>query len=87
MPDDPRAAPAAGRQTLLRETGAALYGPLNWKAPLARDLGVSAKTIQRWDNGSDAVPPGVLADLLRITQQRAMELDALGDRLRRYAAP
>lgn len=71
------------RRQLLRECGAALYGPLSWKSPISRDLGVSYKTIQRWDDGTSDVPAGVEADLLRLVQERGAILAGLARRLER----
>ena len=48
---------------------------------MARDLGVTDRTVRRWVADSSAVPPGVYVDLLRITQERAAMLDALAPRL------
>ncbi len=66
---------------LLVESGEALYGP-QWQTALARDLGVSDRTMRRWVADKSAVPAGLYVDLLRLTQERAAVLDALADRLR-----
>ena len=65
---------------LLAECGEALYGP-QWQSALARDLGVSDRTMRRWAAGTTDVPAGLYLDLLRLTQERAAALDALADRL------
>lgn len=65
---------------LLHECGEALYGSL-WQSALARDLGVSDRTMRRWCAGSADVPVGLYTDLLRLTQERAAILDALAGRL------
>lgn len=65
---------------ILIDCGEALYGPL-WQSELARQLGVSDRTVRRWVAGGE-MPIGVYTDLLRLTQERAGILDALGDRLR-----
>lgn len=70
---------------LLVECGEALYGPL-WQAALARDLDVSDRTIRRWASGSRDVPSGLYIDLLRLTQERAQTLDALGPKLQAASA-
>lgn len=67
---------------LLVECGEALYGN-QWQCPLARDLGVSDRTVRRWVAGTHDVPTGLYLDLLRLTQERASTLDALGPRLRK----
>lgn len=71
---------------LLHETGEALYGS-RWQSDLARDLHVSVRTMQRWAASAEDVPDGVYLDLLRLTQERALTLDALADRLRLAATP
>ena len=71
---------------LLTETGEALYGP-QWQSQLARDLGCNLRTMQRWAAGVNDPPDGIWVDLLRLSQERAMMLDALADRLKIEAAP
>lgn len=66
---------------LLVESGEALYGQ-QWQSALARDLGVADRTVRRWVAGSSEPPAGLWLDLLRLTQERAAQLDALADRLR-----
>lgn len=66
---------------LLVECGEALYGP-QWQSAVARDLGVSNRTVRRWVAGTSEVPPGLYLDLLRLTQERAALLDSLAERLR-----
>ena len=66
---------------LLVECGEALYGP-RWQSEMARDLGVSDRTMRRWVADTSAVPVGLYLDLLRLTQERAAVLDALASRLR-----
>lgn len=66
---------------LLVECGEALYGS-QWQTALARDLGVADRTVRRWVAGTSEVPHGLYVDLLRLTQERAALLDALGPRLR-----
>lgn len=48
--------------SLLAEAGKLLHGE-QWKAPLARDLGVDEKTVANWDKGRSRIPPGVARDL------------------------
>lgn len=69
---------------LLLDCGEALYGQ-QWQSALARDLGVSDRTVRRWVAGSSDPPGGVYVDLLRLTQERAERLDRLAPRLRKAA--
>lgn len=71
---------------LLQEVGEAMYGP-QWQSALARDLGMSDRHMRYLVAGVKPVRPGLYLDLLRLTQERAMALDALSERLRREAAP
>ena len=71
---------------LLSDVGEALYGP-RWQTELARDLGIADRTMRRWIAGDSEPAPGVWLDLLRITQERAMALDAVADRLKLAATP
>ena len=66
--------------------GAALSGQEGQSA-LARDLGISDRTMRRWAAGTTDVPAGAYLDLLRLTQERAGALDALAPRLREIGAP
>lgn len=66
---------------LLHDCGEALHGHL-WQCALARDLGVSDRTMRRWATGAYDLPVGVYVDLLRLTQERAARLDALAPQLR-----
>ena len=70
---------------LLHDCGEALHGHL-WQCALARDLGVSDRTVRRWVAGSADLPAGVYIDLLRLTQERAATLDGLAGRLREAGA-
>ena len=65
---------------LLVEAGEALYGA-RWQTELARDLGVSDRTVRRWVTGTTDMPKGVYIDLLRLTQERGAALDGLAQRL------
>lgn len=67
--------------TTLARVGEALYGPL-WQTQLARDLGVAGRTVRRWAAGSHDMPPGITADLTRLCDHRAAEIDAAADMLR-----
>ncbi len=64
---------------LLVESGEALYGP-RWQSELARDLGVSDRTMRRWVADTSAVPTGLYVDLLRLLSALAAAArDRLGD--------
>lgn len=71
---------------LLREVGEAMYGG-QWQTPLAADLGISDRHMRRMVAGDADLRPGMALDLLRLTQERALMLDALADRLRVAASP
>jgi|GEM_PF-1543762 hypothetical protein len=70
-------APGSGPgASLLRRSGEALYGE-RWQAPLARDLGVALRTVQRWTAGDHPIPPGVWRDLCALLTARADDIAAL----------
>ena len=54
---------------ILVAVGEALYGP-RWQSDLARDLGVSDRTMRRWAAGTHHPPPAVQDDLLRLVIER-----------------
>lgn len=58
---------------LLRRAGRALYGN-HWKAPLADDLEINLRTIERWESGSQEIPPGVAQDLAQIIDRVLTDL-------------
>jgi len=66
---------------LLIAVGQALYGE-RWQSPLARDLGVSDRTMRRWVAGTYPVPKGVRDDLLRLCAERGALLDEVARRLK-----
>lgn len=71
---------------LLKDAGEALYGP-HWQSELARNLGVSDRTVRRWVAGATDTPSGVAVDLLRLCTERAAEIDEVIERLKRAATP
>lgn len=84
-PAHPVGDPRSGRDPvsacdLLREAGEALYGP-HWQSPLARDLGMALRTMQRYAAGSRPVPPGLWPELYRLLSARATAIPALMRRM------
>lgn len=70
---------------LVIAVGQALYGQ-QWQSALARDLGISDRTMRRWIAGAQPVPDGLKVDLLRLCVERAQALDDLAERLRAAVA-
>ena len=60
----------------LRAAGEALYG-LRWQAPLARDLDVATRTVQRWADGTRGIPAGLADDIRALLKQRIENLREL----------
>jgi hypothetical protein len=56
----------------LERAGRLLHGP-SWQTPLAADLGVALRTVQRWASGASALPSGIWADLRKLLLQRSQE--------------
>lgn len=65
---------------LLIECGEALYGQ-QWQSALARDLGVSDRTVRRWAAGGK-VPQGVYADLLWVCADHVARIETMAVRLK-----
>jgi hypothetical protein len=65
---------------LLEAVGRALYGEY-WRDPLAADLGVSVRSVQRWAAGEFNIPEGIAGDCKRILVQRRADIGKLIDRL------
>jgi hypothetical protein len=64
----------------LQTVGEALYGAL-WQSPLARDVGVAVRTMQRWAAGEFAIPDGIWPELATLCRQRGKTLEKLAERL------
>lgn len=67
---------------LFSRVGTALYGAQFHRA-LARDLGVSERTVSRWLAGANAIPDGVWNDLGELLTQRRGECVILLRAIRR----
>jgi hypothetical protein len=65
---------------LLQRCGEALYGA-PWRSPLARDLGVALRTVQRWSTGERPVPARVWPQLYALLSERGAAITALACRL------
>lgn len=70
----------------VRAVGVELLGE-RWQQPLAHMLELNPRTVQRWANGQNAVPPGIAARLLELLAiVRAIRSEAAADRERRAKA-
>lgn len=67
---------------LLRAIGRALYGE-RWIFPLARDLGVSSRTVARWDHEGYPVPDERWVDLMALCKARGGALAQIVQKLER----
>ena len=70
----------------LRTAGEALYGAC-WQSDLARALGVSVRTVQRWAAGRTEPPHGVWSDLAGLCRSRGRTLVEIARHLGRQPAP
>ena len=59
----------------LHTIGRALYGE-RWQTDLSKALGVSERTVRRWVAGQEP-PPGAWADMARVAESKAAELQRL----------
>jgi hypothetical protein len=71
--------------TTLRTIGTACYGENSWQTPLAADLGVGLRTMQRWASGRNAIPGTIWPELAAICETRGVILRETADRLWRAA--
>jgi hypothetical protein len=60
----------------LQAVGEALYG-WRWRSPLARDLDVAVRTVQRWRAGDRAIPATLADDLRSLLEENKMEIERL----------
>ena len=58
---------------LLNATGSALFGS-QWKASLARHIGVSRETVSRWSNGAAVIPEWAILFLRELVKARGAVL-------------
>ena len=65
---------------LLRAAGEALYGA-SWRAPLARDLCVSDRTIQRWLKAESPIPHDLWLGVATLCHDRGRTLQQVEDDL------
>jgi ribosome-binding protein aMBF1 (putative translation factor) len=56
----------------VRIVGTALYGP-EWQSPMATDLGVNVRTVQRWAAGETQPREWVWSQLARLVPLRLRE--------------
>jgi hypothetical protein len=66
---------------LIADVGAALWGE-RWQTELSRALGISDRTVRNWVAGTSEPKQGVYMDLLRISEERAADLDEVITRVR-----
>lgn len=50
-----------------------IYG-IGWRAPLARALGVSERTVRSWAMERDPIPPGIRNDLINLCHNRVDQI-------------
>jgi hypothetical protein len=68
----------------LRAVGEALFGE-SWIAPLAADLGVNVRTVERWATGKQETFPGLADELLSLCKGRAESMRKLAVRFEERA--
>lgn len=65
-----------GGSDLLKIAGEALYGE-RWQSPLARDLGVSDRTVRNWCAAKHEYPHDLADRLLSILRERSEKMLAV----------
>jgi hypothetical protein len=70
---------------MLAAIGETLHGR-DWQAPLARDLDMDRKNIQRWMGGHTELPPGhgLFDDALKLMRRRECEISDMAEALERW---
>lgn len=68
---------------LLAEVGSALYGR-DWVSALARDLGVTVRSVDRWKSGRARLSPRFAAELAKLLADRAAQAAKTRRKLRPY---
>jgi hypothetical protein len=81
-PAFPRSRKMSGGADLLRMAGEALYGA-QWQSPLARRLGVSARSIRNWCAEKHDCPADIAVRLLPLVRARGELLDNVAAELER----
>lgn len=76
--------PAVWTPDDLARAGQALYGP-NWQSQLARDIGVSIRSMQYMAKGERPVHGGLARDVLGLLHKRGQEIAKLTDSLDKLA--
>jgi hypothetical protein len=74
------AAAMGPERALFVRIGSALYGE-QWQEAIARDLGVSGRSVRYWLAGRHAIPPGLWGELRALIVARQKELGEIVDRL------
>ena len=65
-------------RTILIRVGESLYGQSpGWHEPLASDLAVDKRTMQRWASGKREIPPAIQGELAALCHEASRELGAL----------
>jgi len=72
--------------TAFRDVGEALFGT-SFAYPLAFDLNVNPRVVQRWASGRMAIPDGIWGELAELCRSRRGLLARVEKKLRRMVAP
>ena len=67
---------------MLARIGEALYGSL-WQNAMARDLEISERSVRYFLSGERPIHEGIVADLLRLVEDREIDLHDLAKELRK----
>lgn len=66
---------------LIADVGRALWGD-RWQTEMSRALDISDRTVRNWAAGAVEPRQGVYMDLLRISEERAADMDEVIERIR-----
>lgn len=72
-------------QEMLRHVGEQLYGS-GWQSPLARDLGLSRRSVERWKFGLYKISHDRWAEVLEMLRKKIRTIETLQAEIQAYVA-
>jgi len=64
-----------------RAMGEALFGDV-WQTPLAAELNVAIRSVQRWTSGTNPIPDDIIPKFESLCRRRGLDLIDFADRLK-----
>ena len=70
-------------ENMLKTVGVSLYGE-RWQSDIAKDLGVSDRTVRRWISEPGKMPKSVYVDLSMILKNRIYKIKSVQKNLKAF---